>query len=100
MVRHLAGAVVLALFVIPIVFMVTGSLREAGLPPPRTLQLLPTPLAFDYYARAFSQVAIPRQIMNSAIVVTIAVPLRSCLRPGPGSPWHRIVKRWRKAFVV
>ena len=45
--RHLAGVVVLALFVTPILFMLTGSVREAGLPPPRGLEFLPTPLAFD-----------------------------------------------------
>jgi ABC-type glycerol-3-phosphate transport system permease component len=73
--RHLAGVVVLALFVTPILFMLTGSLREAGLPPPRGLEFLPTQSAFDNYARAFNLVAIPRQILNSAIVVTIAVPL-------------------------
>jgi ABC-type glycerol-3-phosphate transport system permease component len=63
--RHLAGVVVLALFVTPIVFMVAGSLREAGVPPPRTLELLPTPPAFDDYAGAFILAAIPRQILNS-----------------------------------
>jgi ABC-type sugar transport system permease subunit len=50
--------VVLAPFVTPILFMLTGSLRKAGLPPPRGLDFLPAPLAFDNYARAFNLVAI------------------------------------------
>lgn len=73
--RHLAGVVVLGLFVTPILFMLTGSLREAGLAPQRGLEFLPTRLAFDNHARAFNLVAIPRQILNSAIVVGVAVPL-------------------------
>ena len=91
--RHLAGLVVLALFVTPIVFMVTGSLREAGLPPPRTLELLPTPPAFDNYPRAFSLVAIPRQILNSAIVVTIAVPLTVLFASWAGFAMARLPRR-------
>jgi multiple sugar transport system permease protein len=73
--RHVGGAIVLVLFVTPIVLMVTGSVRKAGLPPPRTPELLPSPLAFDNYDRAFGLVAIPRQLLNSAIVVAVAVPL-------------------------
>lgn len=91
--RHLAGVVVLALFVTPILFMLTGSLREAGLPPPRGLEFLPTPLAFDNYARAFDLVAIPRQILNSAIVVTIAVPLTVLFASWAGFAMARLPRR-------
>jgi multiple sugar transport system permease protein len=91
--RHLAGVVVLALFVTPILFMLTGSLREAGLPPPRGLEFIPTPLAFDNYARAFNLVAIPRQILNSAIVVTIAVPLTVLFASSAGFAMARLPRR-------
>jgi multiple sugar transport system permease protein len=91
--RHLAGVVVLALFVTPILFMLTGSLREAGLPPPRGLEFLPTPLAFDNYVRAFNLVAIPRQILNSAIVVTIAVPLTVLFASWAGFAMARLPRR-------
>jgi ABC-type glycerol-3-phosphate transport system permease component len=80
--RHLAGVVVLALFVTPILFMLTGSLREAGLPPPRGLEFLPTPLAFDNYARAAATLVM---FVVTAVIVAIQ---------------YRIVRRWRKAFIV
>lgn len=55
--------------------MVTGSLRKAGLPPPRTPELLPSPLAFDNYERAFEVVDLGRYMLNSMLVVAVAVPL-------------------------
>ena len=45
--------------------MLTGSLRQAGLPPPRTPELVPWPLAFGNYDRAFELVDLGRQALNS-----------------------------------
>jgi multiple sugar transport system permease protein len=73
--RHLPALLVAVLFVVSLWFMVAGSLRPAGLPPPRTPELLPSELAFDNYGRAFDLVPIPRQMANSLIVAAFAVPL-------------------------
>lgn len=88
--RHVGGLIVLALFVTPIVYMVTGSLREAGLPPPRTPELLPSPLALENYGRAFELVAIPRQLLNSTIVVVAAVPLTVLVASSAGFAMARL----------
>ncbi|MGH2671635.1 MAG: carbohydrate ABC transporter permease [Actinomycetota bacterium] len=84
---------VLALFVTPIVYMVTGSLRKAGLPPPRTPELLPSPLAFDNYGRAYELVNIPRQVLNSTIVVVAAVPLTVLFASWAGFVMARLSRR-------
>src|SRR5688500_288305 len=97
--RHLARVLVLALFVTPIVYMVTGSLRKAGLPPPRTPELLPSPLAFDNYRRAYDLVNIPRQILNSAIVVVVAVPLTLLFASWAGFAMARLSRRASGALV-
>lgn len=91
--RHLGGILVLALFVTPIVYMVTGSLRKAGLPPPRTPELLPSPLAFDNYRRAYDLVAIPRQVLNSTFVVVVAVPLTVLFASWAGFAMARLSRR-------
>jgi len=46
-VRPLAAALAALVFVVPLVLMLTGSLRKAGLAPPRGPELVPSPLAFD-----------------------------------------------------
>lgn len=55
--------------------MLSGSLRKAGLPPPRSPELWPTSPAWGNYGQAFELVDIPRYTVNSLIVVAFAVPL-------------------------
>jgi multiple sugar transport system permease protein len=87
-------------FTAPLIYMVTGSLREAGLPPPRTPELIPSPLAFDNYGRAFDLVAIPRQVLNSSIVVAVAVPLTVLCASWAGFAMARLPRRTAGALVV
>jgi multiple sugar transport system permease protein len=55
--------------------MVTGSLRKAGLPPPRGPELVPRPVSFGNYGEALELVDLGRYALNSAIVCAIAIPL-------------------------
>ena len=87
-------------FVVPLVFMVTGSLRKAGLPPPRTPELLPSPLAVDNYQRAFELVEIPRYTLNSLIVVAFAVPLTVLCASWAGFALSQISRRAAGALVA
>jgi multiple sugar transport system permease protein len=73
--RHFPAIAIAIVFLLPLYFMVSGSLRKAGLPPPRTPELLPSPLAWGNYGRAFDLVDIPRYTLNSLLVVAFAVPL-------------------------
>ena len=73
--RQLPAALVAALFVLPVVFMLTGSLRKAGLAPPRTPELVPDPVVVGNYERAFELVDLARYAANSLLVAAITVPL-------------------------
>ncbi len=73
--RHIPALLISAGFLLPLIFMVAGSLRQAGLPPPRTPELVPSPIALDNYQQAFELVDIPRYTLNSLVVVALAVPL-------------------------
>jgi multiple sugar transport system permease protein len=55
--------------------MVAGSLRPPGLPPPTSPQLLPDPLGFGSYGRAFELVDLGRYTLNSLLIVALVVPL-------------------------
>ncbi|HEX9696237.1 MAG TPA: carbohydrate ABC transporter permease [Actinomycetota bacterium] len=70
-----AVAVVAAVFVVPLVALVTGSLRVPGLPPPRTLELIPDPATLDGYRDAFSLSPLARSMVNSLVVAAVFVPL-------------------------
>jgi multiple sugar transport system permease protein len=86
--------------VLPLVFMVTGSLRKAGLPPPRTPELLPSPLAFENYERAFELVDLPRYTLNSLIVVAAAVPLTVLFASWAGFAMARLPRRAAGGLVA
>jgi multiple sugar transport system permease protein len=98
--RHAPALLLSLLFVVPLVFMVTGSLREAGQPPPRTPELLPSPLAFDNYGRAFDLVDIPRYTLNSLIVVAFTVPLTILFASWAGFAMSRLPRRWAGIMIV
>jgi multiple sugar transport system permease protein len=70
-----AAAAVGLVFVLPFWAMLAGSLRPLGIPPPRTLDLLPWPLSTESYAEAFRVVPLAREIGNSLIVAAVAVPV-------------------------
>jgi ABC-type glycerol-3-phosphate transport system permease component len=63
--RHVPSFLIAVAFLLPLYFMISGSLRKAGLPPPTTPELVPSPLAFDNYPRAFDKVDIPWYTVNS-----------------------------------
>ena len=91
--RHLPAILMSAVFLLPLLYMVTGSLRKAGLPPPRTPEFLPSPLAFDNYERAFELVDIPRYTVNSLFVVAVAVPLTIVFASWAGFAMSRLSRR-------
>jgi multiple sugar transport system permease protein len=98
--RHLPAALIAVVFLLPLYFMVSGSLRKAGLPPPRTLELLPSPLAWGNYERAFELVDIPRYTLNSLLVVAFAVPLTLLTASWAGFAMARLSGRPAGALVA
>lgn len=73
--RHGTLIFLAALFILPFVWMLSTSLRQPGLPPPRTIEWLPAPIAFGNYARIFDLAPLGRYTLNSLAVIALAVPL-------------------------
>lgn len=92
--------VVSVLFVLPLLIMVTGSLRPLGQAAPRTPELVPTQPALGNYGQAFDLVDIPHQIRNSLIVVVLAVPLTLLVASLAGFAMARLPRRIASALVV
>lgn len=73
--RYLVPAVFAAIFASPLWFMVVGSLRPTGLPPPRTLEVFPPEPTLAAYTRLPELMPLYTYLANSALVVALAVPL-------------------------
>lgn len=98
--RHVAALSLALVFILPLFFMFSGSLRQAGLPPPRTPELIPSPLVWGNYDRAFDLVDIPRYTLNSLIVVAFAVPLTVLTASWAAFAMFRLPRRWAGALIV
>ena len=98
--RHIPALVLAAILFAPLVLMVTGSLRRAGLPPPRSPELIPSPLAFDNYERAFELVDLARYTINSVLVAAVAVPLAVLVASWAGFAMARLPRRIAGALVA
>jgi multiple sugar transport system permease protein len=98
--RHVPAILIAVIFLLPLYFMLSGSLRKAGLPPPRVPELLPSPLAWGNYERAFELVDIPRYTVNSLIVVAFAVPLTVLTASWAAFAMFRLPRRWAGALIV
>lgn len=72
---HLAAFTITLLFMLPLYWMLTASLRQQGLAPPTSIEWWPNSFNWDNYQAIFEVVPLARQIANSLIVVVIAVPI-------------------------
>jgi len=72
---HIVSILISALFVLPLIWMFAASLRQPGLPPPRTVEWLPNPLTWSNYARVFQLLPLGRYILNSLLVAGLAIPI-------------------------
>jgi multiple sugar transport system permease protein len=73
--RQPAAIAVTVAFLLPLWFMLSGSLREPGRPPPRAPELVPRPLSTTSYDQAFDLVDLGRHTVNSLLVAALTVPL-------------------------
>jgi multiple sugar transport system permease protein len=63
------------LFLLPLFWMLPASLRVPGLPPPRSIEWIPSPLTFSNYVRIFEILPLGRYIFNSLYISVIGVLL-------------------------
>lgn len=99
--HYVLTVTVAALFVLPLVWLVGASLREVGLPPPRTLELIPLQPTFDNYLRVFNEPGLPMlsYLANSLKVVAVAVPLTVITASWAGFAMSQIAPRLR-AWII
>jgi multiple sugar transport system permease protein len=97
--RGVAAAVVGVIFLLPLYAMVAGSLRPLGVPPPRTIDLLPWPVSLGSYAEVFRVVPMARFIRNSLLVAAVGVPVSVLVASWAGFAIARLPRRARVALI-
>jgi hypothetical protein len=69
------AASVAGLFLLPLLMMVSGSLRPTGVPPASGVDLLPSDPTLEAYRRLPELVPLWEWLLNSTVVVAFAVPI-------------------------
>ena len=98
--RHVPAVAAAAFFLLPLWFMVSGSLRPVGQAPPTGVELLPGAATLDSYARLPSLVPVVLYLRNSLIVVALAVPLTVLTASLAGFGIRLLSPRLRRVAVV
>jgi multiple sugar transport system permease protein len=97
--RILAGIAVAALFILPLLWMITGSLRPVGLPPPRTVEWWPPDPRLDNFAAIFDLLPMGLYIRNSLLVVAVAVPATLLTASLAGFAMSQLRQPWRNRLL-
>lgn len=97
---HLLPLLVAVLFLLPLLWMITASLRDTGLPPPRTVEWLPASPSTDNYGAVFELLPFARYLLNSLAVVALAVPLTIVTASMAGFAMALLERRSRVALLV
>ena len=100
MMHHLAVAIVGVVFLLPLYWAVTGSLRRTGAVSPRRLEWFPSPIAWENYARVFALVEFGRFMLNSLLVAAVAVPLTIVVASMAGFVMSQLPPRWRRRLTA
>ena len=99
-VYHFSRLFIAALFVGPLILVLSASLRRPGLPPPRVLEWVPDPITWSNYASIFKIVPLATYIGNSLLVVAIAVPLTLVTASWAGFAMAQLTKAKRDRMVM
>lgn len=98
--RHLPAALAAVVFLLPLWFMVSGSLRPVGVPPPSGVELLPPDPTVEGYRRLTQLIPLLTYLRNSAIVAAIAVPLTVLVASLAGFGIRLLSQRGRRIAVA
>lgn len=97
---HALPLAVAVLFLLPLLWMVTAALREPGLPPPRSVEWLPTNPTPANFAEVFELLPFGRYLLNSLAVVAMAVPLTLITASMAGFAMAQLARGSRIVLVV
>src|ERR671912_169017 len=98
--RVLGAVAAAALFLAPIAFMFTTSLRQIGVPLSRQLEMFPQSPSWDNYPEAIDLAGMGQSAFNSAFVVVLAVPLTILVASLPGVAMAQLPQRARLILTL
>ncbi len=97
---HVLSIALTGLFLLPLFWMLSASLRTPGLPPPRGLEILPESLTFANYSRIFEILPFGHYLFNSLYISVIGVLLTLLTASWAGFGMSLLGKRARLRLLI
>lgn len=97
---HVAALLATACFVLPGIWVVSASLRSPDLPPPRTIEWFPQPVAWENYVGLWELLSLGRLLGNSLLVVACAVPLTLLVSSWAGFAMAQLPRRFQWMLLM
>lgn len=98
--HHALGLSIMVLFLLPIFWIFTASLRQRGLPPPTTFEWWPSSATLENYPYIFQLLPMTRYIRNSLLVVGTAVPITVFTASIAGFAMSQEDDLWRRRLLI
>jgi multiple sugar transport system permease protein len=98
--NHLLSLAIAGLFLLPLFWMFSASLRPAGLPPPRGIEWVPSTFTFSNYLRIFEILPFGRYVFNSLSISFIGVALTLLTASWAGLAMSLLGKRGRLRLLM
>ncbi|MBA3450194.1 MAG: carbohydrate ABC transporter permease [Chloroflexia bacterium] len=97
--HRLVVAAVALLFLLPLIWAVSTSLRETGVPA-RAIEWIPSPVAWENYPAVFALIDVRRFALNSLFVAALAVPITIFVASTAGFAIAHVSQRWRSRLIA
>jgi multiple sugar transport system permease protein len=98
--NHLLPLAIAGLFLLPLLWMFSASLRPAGLPPPRGIEWILSPLTFSNYLRIFEILPFGRYVFNSLYISSVGVLFTLVTASWAGLGMSLLGKRGRLQLLI
>ena len=99
-IHHSVSIAVLLIFILPLIWAASASLRQPGLPPPRTIEWIPNPVTWSNYQRIFELLPMARYVLNSLIVTAVAGPVSLVVASWAGLAMAQLEDPTRRRLVL
>jgi multiple sugar transport system permease protein len=97
---QVAAILLTLLFLAPLAWTVSASLRQPGLPPPASIEWLPSPIAWQNYAELFRMLPFGRYILNTLLVTAYTVPVTLLVASWAGFAISQLGRRLQRGLVI
>ena len=98
--RVAARVLVIVAFLAPLAFMISGSLRKIGAPPPEGFEVVPTGAGLSAYSKLRDVIPLGTFLKNSLYVVAVAVPVTIVVASWAGFALSQFTGRSRRVFLA